>query len=271
MSVYLRGKIDAYTFSGLRLGAADGRPPWVGLAPSFPFTLACWFFPIQTGTNRYLISVSSSGTNLHGLRLKGNVGGYPIQAFSTSGGSNGEANISNAVKYNAWNVAFAAFESTSSRYVALNGSAVTQNTTLVSASPPYSSLAIGDVSDYLQQHLYQFQPFAGFIAHVAIYNTVLNASDSAALHKGANPLQVRPQNLVAYFPFTDIGQDRNIAPAKNRANVLANWPNVGVRYSNWNPPVEPLRPEKTKIAFDAAAQNNSPIFYHQRQQQGMAS
>jgi len=254
--------------------------PATGIVNGYPFSLVAWFYPTNTFPAQYLVSVGSGEGNQQSLQIAGNVTNDPIRAESR-GSTATSASITSSINFNTWNVAAAIFESATSRYVSINGSALTQDTTNSGiSSPVYTRLGIGDIATPIQPNNFDPRPLYGYLAHVTIYNSLLDASDCAALI-GVNPALIRRQNVVAYFPLVNSGKQNNLANAKSitgfalpdntGALIDAAWSAANGKFSNWNPPVKLLLPQKTKIAFEPAAQNNSPIFYHQRQQQGMAS
>jgi hypothetical protein len=56
----------------------------------------------------------------------------------------------------------------------------------------------------------------GRMAEAALWNIELTAADFASLARGFTPDQIRPQNLVAYWPF--IGDGTNIRDLRNTKN-----------------------------------------------------
>lgn len=140
--------------------------------------------------------------------------------------------------------------------------------------PVYNSL--GTIDEY----------FAGAIAHVAIWDEALSTGEIIALALGnADPKTIRPGALRYYNPLvTPIN-----APSETVVDhVWSSWNQAKYPYINGDPGSQsfvniartsdnphivqrqPL-PQETKIAFEPPTQNNLPIFYHHRQQQGMAS
>lgn len=225
---------------GIVFGDSSDRIP--SLVLGYPFSLVCWFFPTNTVESQHLVGVGVDAGNWHSLRLNANENGDPVQA--TSNGLS--ASITFSTRFNQWNVAAASFEGQSSRYISLNGSTRTQNTSFTSQNPVYTRLGIGDSSEYLQENVYTPRPFYGHIAHVTVYNCVLDNVDCALFGAGASPMVVRPKNIVAYFPLVNPGRQRNLATASGRANVYVPYGRTNGTYSNWNPPVQTVLPTRPK-------------------------
>lgn len=239
-----------------------GKP--LNLIISYPFSISCWFYPTNNTTDQDLVTLQTA-TDVYWINWSAHQAGDPINAATWNGSKATVAQIANGVRFNKWNHVIARFVSNTFRLINLNGAAANFNTQNSSnASQLITRLLIGAGGT-------NFRPFKGYIAHVGIWNTQCTNVDAASLGRGASPLAVRRQNLVGYWPMVNPGEQINVADAKSRGfNTFSSRSNAG-RYSNWNPPVKLLLPQKTKIAFEPAAQNNSPIFYHHRQQQGMAS
>ena len=256
--------------------------PATGIVNGYPFSLVAWFYPTNTSSVQYLVSVGSGEANQQSLQIAGNVTNDPIRAESR-GSTTTSASITSSINFNTWNVAAAIFESATSRYVSINGSALTQNTTNSGiSSPVYTRLGIGDIATPVQPNNFDPRPLYGYLAHVTIYNSLLDASDCAALI-GVNPALIRRQNVVAYFPLVNSGKQNNLANAKSitgfalpdstGALIDAAWSAANGKFSNWNPPVKTVLPTARIYRLPSAivSGNNVPVLYHQRQQQGMAS
>jgi hypothetical protein len=254
---------------GLFLGATGSSSPF-NLTLAYPFTLSCWFFP----------TVAVGQTDL--VLLRGGADAYWLNfnsttlAASTWNGSIGtNAQQTSAVTVNRWNQGMARFVSDTQRFVQGNGRTGTVNSTNgAQATQVVNRVTLGQ-ADFAGRF------FTGYMAHVAIWDANLSDSDSASLGRGASPLTIRRQNLVAYWPLVNPGEQRNLASAKSRgqqplpifsAGTQAGTI-TGVRYSNWNPPVKTVLPTAKilRLPTEIISTSNTPVLYHQRQQQGMAS
>lgn len=250
-----------------------GRSSPVNLIVSYPFTISCWFFPTNSTINQQLVILKNNTTgDGYYLGLRGDATGDPIYASTWNGSIATSAEIQNAIRFNQWNHAAARFVSDTSRTVQINGGTGTSNTADSQQTSQLINTVIIGQGDFASRY------FNGYIAHVAIWNEPILNADNATLGRGASPLYIRRQNLVAYWPMVNPGQQINIADGKSRVGQpLPLMPNPQAttsapKYSNWNPPVKTVLPTERKIVLESpAAQNNAPIFYHQRQQQGMAA
>ena len=240
--------------------------PATGIVNGYPFSLVAWFYPTNTSSVQYLVSVGSGEGNQQSLQIAGNVTNDPIRAESR-GSTATSASITSSINFNTWNVAAAIFESATSRYVSINGSALTQDTTNSGiSSPVYTRLGIGDIATPIQPNNFDPRPLYGYLAHVTIYNSLLDASDCAALI-GVNPALIRRQNVVAYFPLVNSGKQNNLANAKSitgfalpdntGALIDAAWSAANGKFSNWNPPVKLMLPQRTRTAVFLASSNET--------------
>lgn len=257
-------KFEGLGTKSIKLGALDYTFP-SNLIVSYPFTLSCWFFPTNS-TVEQSIFVLGNGVDYWWISLAGNVAGDPIRAQTWNGSSSTEAAISNVVRFNQWNCVTARFVSNTQRVIAINGSAGTANITdSTQGAPVIKNLWIGGdaVTD---------RGLRGYIAHAAIWNEQIVNADNATLGRGASPLFIRRQNLVAYWPLVNPGPQYNIADAKSRTSFPLPLKDNGA-YSNWNPPVKTVLPTARiyRLPSSVVSGNNVPVLYHQRQQQGMAS
>ena len=160
---------------------------------AYPLTMACWFVPRNvTATTATLMSLGTSGaaTHRHTLHIfatdetifYGANDGLTNSVFSTA-----------AATVGAWNHACAVGISATDRWVYLNGGNSAQTTT--SRTPVgMNNIQVGALQGAA------VSLFAdGPIAHVAIWNVALSATDVAALGKGLNPTRMHPESLVGYW------------------------------------------------------------------------
>lgn len=249
--------------SGIILGVSGASRPF-NLITSYPFSISCWFFPTNTTGAKDLVAlrrVAAATSDTYWLGTDG----LSVVASTWNGSISVRASRS-GININRWNHAIARFNSNTQRFVHINGSDGTINTTSSGQfGQDFDALFLG-VADGGQR------PFTGYMAHVAIWNESLSNSDSASLGRGMSPFYVRPQNLVAYYPIVNPGRQINIASAKSRgAPEIPTLNNAS--YSNWNPPVKTVLPNNPKkiIQTTAAPSIIIPNLYRQRQMQGMAA
>jgi len=262
MSLFFNGA------SSVTIGSNLGASPPFNLVVSYPFTLSCWFFPTSTTGEQDLVFAKNVGAN-NGYWL--GTSGTSIRAATWNGSVGTSATIPSAITINRWNHAAARFVSNTQRVVQINGGlGQSNNDNSNQTTQVIDELSIGS-ADFAGRY------FNGYIAHVAIWNESIINADNATLGRGASPLYIRRQNLVAYWPMVNPGQQINIANAKSRAQqplpLAPNRAGTGAQYSNWNPPVKTVLPTARIYRLPSAivSGNNVPVLYHQRQQQGMAS
>lgn len=244
--------------------ASDHLSSALAAVTATPLTLACWFYSDSSTVNQTLMSVADTGTsnNYFELVIEGAVGGDPIRARAAAG-SAGAAASTNNYPTNTWAHGAATFTSATSRQVWLNGSGSTANTT--SQTPAgLDAMSVG------RRHgSSPVNYMSGRIEHAAIWNVVLSANHILMLAKGISPMRVQPANLLCYWPCMRAGTvEPNIAKGQITADygmstisgtTQADGSRVVLGWSGTQPPyyVQPA--------------TSVPVFYHQRQQQGMAA
>lgn len=249
---------------GINLGPDFGTGN-INLVVSYPFTISCWFYTTSVAPAgiKDLVNLSVSTTNEtywidHSAAL--------LRA-ETWNGTSGQLASTGTIVANQWQHAVGRFVSNTSRIINLNGAAGVQNTT--------NSAQISQVIDTLSIGASEANTrfFIGYIAHVAIYNGALQNSDAVSLARGMSPLAVRSANLIAYYPLCNPGVQRNIASPRSIVDNPLPILRTGTRYSNWNPPVKTVLPKSQilRLPVEIVSAGNTPVLYHQRQQQGMAS
>ena len=249
---------------GINLGPAFGTGP-MNLVVSYPFTISCWFYTTSVAPAgiKDIVNLTDSTTGQtywisHSAAL--------LRA-ETWNGSAGQNASTGTIVANQWQHALARFVSNTSRIINLNGAAGVQNTT----NSSQTSQVINTLSIGCSEGNTRF--FVGYIAHVAIYNGALQNPDAVSLARGMSPFAVRKANLIAYYPLTNPGEQRNIASPQSIAYTPLPILKTGTKYSNWNPPVNTVLPKSLirRLPVEVISAGNTPVLYHQRQQQGMAS
>ena len=239
---------------GLFLGETGSSSPF-NLTLAYPFTISCWFFPTVAASQTDLVLLKG-GADVYWLNFNGT--GLSVSTWNGSQSATGTQ--SSVVTLNRWNQGMARFISNNQRFVQGNGRTGTVNSTSSNqATQVIDRLTLG-VADNPQRF------FTGYMAHVAIWDANLSDGDSASLGRGASPLTIRPQNLVAYWPLVNPGEQRNVANAKSRgqqplpvfsAGTQAGPTITGVRYSNWNPPVKTVLPQRTRRTLNLVSSNQT--------------
>jgi len=238
MSIYFNGT-DQYAF--------NNTPPPIRGYGTNGVTISAWFNPAAITANPDNIvtfgqqAVGTSTINNFVIRMDGTTG--KVAAVAANGTSPTPATSSGAVTINNWYHVTGVFTSNVSRRVVLDGvwetvPGVNPNTNdrtpgaftdmVVGA---YSNIASGAPSNDVE----------GYIAHVAVWNTVLSQAqiESLAGFNGAvkaNPASVQFGNLVGYWPMTD--SDNAGVDVINGYNLTLAG---GAVYSANNPVVEPSK------------------------------
>ena len=167
---------------------------------SFPLTISAWFKTNSTTTAQVIWSESSTtGQSRHSLyidtdsklkvvtvdvnNLNGNF--VPYAAVSTNSVTTG------------WHHGVAYFPDNNSRTVYLDGNGVT-NTTAVTNVAGRNRTNIGCRYGATTTPAVYFN---GNIAEFAIWTVLLTQGEITALANGANPLAIRPANLLTYYPL----------------------------------------------------------------------
>lgn len=185
---------------------------------AYPFTMACWF-QVADVTNAYClmgIFDDASANNRWYLEVAGNIANDPFRA--TTKQTTTTAATANGVTANTWHHGCGVYSGTNLREAWLNG---TKGTDDLGSQTPTGvdrvSVGIGDSSS-------QFQALSGKVAHAAIWSVVLSASEIGALAAGLNPLRVRPESLVGYWPIWGLHSPEIDLSSGGRLLTLGNAP-----------------------------------------------
>jgi len=174
------------------------------VATTTPLTMACWFNSDSAAVNQTLLWLGDTagfqdeftlwiGAALDKVFAAARHAGPGVYAFSATGYS-----------VSTWHHACAVYTNATSRAAFIDGGGKGTNTT--SQVPAgIDATAIGRTGSS-KPVTYT----SGRIAHAAIYNSALSDAEVWALAHGAIPLDIRRQNLVAYWPLTKEYGDRDI-------------------------------------------------------------
>lgn len=206
----------AYEFT-----AASSQYLSTAIAPvtATPLTMACWNIR-PTAALQILLAISDEGNaNTRYSLSAGSTSGAFVIAHN--GTTSGTATIGSPLT-NAWAHAAGVFTSPTSRTVYLNGSFVT-NTTTVSDPASLDNLTIGARRNSSVLNL-----FTGSVAEVGIWNVALTAEEVASLADGMTCDKVRPQSLVFYAPLVRdlIDYKGGLTITNNNTATVANHPRV---------------------------------------------
>lgn len=180
----------------------EGSTQSVGM----PVTLAAWFRMPNTTSLGPILQFGTAQDNV-ALLASGFTSGDPVAARSTAGTSTSQSVSGTGFSANTWHHGCAVFASATSRIAYIGGVAGAENTTSRSTGAA-SEVRSGR---YLETNsTYTYSGLA--IAHAAIWNVALTAVEVAALYSsgiGADPRSIRPDALIAYWPFLDSDSDRD--------------------------------------------------------------
>lgn len=188
---------DLYSTSS-NCAIATATPPG-----SLPVTIACWYKPRTVGTAALVAVDHSSSGNLGRLVLVCNSGNQAQASHVADSGSSGTGTSSVAAATNQWGHFAAVFASSASRTGYLNGSGVTETTSL--GATTVNQIQIGARNIYAVRGVFA----NGVVAHIAVWRVALTSSEIGQLSGFGNPSRavhprwIRPEALV-YCPELDI-------------------------------------------------------------------
>jgi hypothetical protein len=185
-----------------------------------PLTISAWAKFNATSGNRAVVCLNqNSGTNRFVLYSNGS----NLSFFVNSAAGFAQPGISGVNSTNTWYHCCAVEESSTSRYVYLNGTASTQNTT---DRTPSGINAINIGVDVVNNSASSVTN--GQVGEVGVWNVALTAAEIASLAKGVTCDKVRPQSLVFYAPLVreliDVRGGRTIT--NNNTATVAVHPRV---------------------------------------------
>lgn len=162
------------------------------LPSAVPLTYACFFKPTAIGIIQVLINCDNGATVTnsfaHYIQTSGVIEGRSLNT------SQALVDTTDVAVANKWQSAAFVTQTSTSRYVALNGNFSAQNTT--SRTPAgLSEFIIG------AQGSGTFS-FNGRIAEVAVWLAALTPGELQAFHSGVPANKIRPESLSLYMPLT---------------------------------------------------------------------
>lgn len=169
----------------------------------YPVTLAGWFQTTTTaqwstiimltkksaaGDDFFVIGMSSAGAARAGVR--NTTTGNQVGSLTTSADT--------------WTHVVGTFASSTLREVFFNGTADGTETTAVTFPDGMDEISIGEFGGSGGG-----DGMNGTIAEVGVWDVVLTDGEALALANGATPNQIRPSNLVGYWPLwgAEVGKD----------------------------------------------------------------
>lgn len=185
------------TFNGTSQYVSAATAP----ATAYPLSFFCYYNPTVSNVAMYQMALDNSASaviNGWKIRAAGDVGGPPQRMSTGDGTSNSAVSTSTNFSAATWQKAYAVLTNATSRSIYLNNAGL--GTDAVSLTPTgINRSIIGALG--LQAVISSW--FNGSLAHVAIWNAALGATDRAMLQAGLSPKLVLQNNLVAYLPFWD--------------------------------------------------------------------
>lgn len=220
---------------------------------ALPVTMACWVAP-DLATAEVAVSLSTA-TALNSVSLQITATGVLRARSSTTGGVAASADTTATVTANTWAHIAGVFTSTTSRTAYIDGGNAVTNAT--SNNPSASSFNTTNIGVRYETTRANF--FGGEIAEVGIWSVALTAAEIASLAKGVSPLMIRPASLISYWPL--IGKTSPEIDLHGRLEMTVNG-TTAADHPRIYMPRGIMIPRRAKKV---------PIFYRQRQMQGMAA
>lgn len=185
--------------------AAGGFLAATSAITGLPLTMVVWVKPANQNMAPLWIGTQGLGTrNEHYVEMF--AGSIYAQSVETDLFA---ASSIAGVTADEWNHAGGVYASATSRIAYLNGVAATENTT--SRNPLLTEMFLGVLPG-------GGLPYNGLMAHAAVWNVALTPDEMLALGRRSNakfPSEVRPHNLVGYWPLNTGLTPENDASGKN--------------------------------------------------------
>jgi len=212
----------AYAFNGTSHYLSTASAP----ASGTPMTLALWVRRSSTATNQSVLSVGdNAGTHRNQINLRsGSSPAFAVEAIAIGVTTTSRAVTSSATTINQWDHACCVYNSATSRFAYLNGSASAEDTTDVGSQNAATGLQVATrIASNATANFTQ-----GEMAEVGIWNAALTAAEVASLADGMTCDKVRPQSLVFYAPLVRNLQDvrGGLTITNNNTATVANHPRV---------------------------------------------
>lgn len=160
---------------------------------TLPFTVSLWCNPDSVGATSEVLIALGADTRYQIQTDNTNPG--RILARVINGGTNPFASSSNVIATGQWAHIIAQFQTTTSRFVSVNG---TTSSSVTSASiTPTNEMFIGarKASGVIGAG------FVGKIAEVAVWNAGIGQTQFEVLSKGFCPTRILPEHLIFYAPL----------------------------------------------------------------------
>lgn len=212
----------AFSFNGTSQYLSTASAP----ASGTPMTLALWIRRSSSAVNQSVLSVGdNAGTHRNQINLRsGSSPQFAVEAIAIGSIATSRAVTGSATTLNQWDHACCVYNSATSRFAYLNGTASTEDTTDVGSQNAATGLQVATriasnaATNYTQ----------GLMAEVGVWNAALTAAEIASLADGMTCDKVRPQSLVFYAPLVRNLQDvkGGLAITNNSAATVTDHPRV---------------------------------------------
>lgn len=199
---------------------------------AYPITMSIWFNPDRNDNTYDAMFLGASGSEYVGIYL--NLANSSGNAYVTATVNDSVyAATSNQYAAETWNHAAATFGSNTNRRAFLNGQGGTVNTTTRSMTTPVNTMIGGfNIGSNV------FGAMGGDLADAAVWNIVLTDAEIVALSKGVSPLNIRPSNLMAYWPIYGISSpEPNLARTGSALNLTLGATGGATSFQVPHPPV----------------------------------
>lgn len=167
-----------------------------------PFTICCYIYPTDENNLQYIVGGRRSLGLLRyiGLTLRSDQENSPLSIL-VNNGSNQFNDHPGKVKFNEWNLIIGTYtgDQTPTTKCYLN--------TINSGGPLVTAIGALDIIDVFaigasSNLLDNIGFYSGKIAHIGVWDTVLNAGEMTQLIFGATPDTVKPSSLFDYWALT---------------------------------------------------------------------
>lgn len=162
---------------------------------TYPFTMSIWALVDSNTVNRCLIGLFDTATANNYHMIYASTGGYAYYALQAGGGVVQTGLPSNAYTLDVWSH-FCAIGATSTSRTFIQDflGPETSGTDRTPAGIDRFAIGVRASSALDIGH-------DGYLANAAIWDVALTTAEAYSLSRGFSPLQIRPANLVAYWPL----------------------------------------------------------------------
>lgn len=181
----------------VRVGGGDYfyTRDWIALP--VPYSVSVWSNTITLSGTRTLWSQGTWSANLFDSYLLRGGSGFDPMTVGVNGGSEADRT---GTEQDVWHHNLGVWAADDLRTIYRDMWEPRSNTATAVSSSAYDAMAIGQIMRSTKN-----LGWLGSFAHCVIWNVALSAADNAALTFGASPFDIRPQNLIHYWPLRHIG------------------------------------------------------------------